>query len=484
MRGFFHLAIYTLLILSFSACQDDAGSLNLPDDLDKDYSLVFLDTVGLTTSTVILDSMPTSNSTVLLLGKYADDKLGVIESQPYMQFSLGESTWHPASTATFESMELIMKYNGYYYGDTTQTQNFQILQLQEDFKTYHVPEIWTQEFRYPTYAFVTSFLFSYPNQYNTSNFALNEVSPLGTFSLAPKPTITKIERDASNAETKQHLMIPVKLNDAVGEQWLAEAKNATGAFSTQNRFEDFFKGLAIKTDSPDGAVFGIQTDSSISNPNLRISIITIRIKYKEGNTSLKREFKMRLNSNNFNNIIADRTATPTENLASLKEIPSTTTGDETYIQSGTGIFTKIKIPGLKNILNLPGFLKINNARLVIEPVKDTYNAKTYLPSSLVLFETSNKNLPLQPLAADYSTKTQSASLQYDRIHNTVEGYTFSVTQYIQALLESETDNRNTGLLLSTPYEQLTRTVTRMVVGSKNSGDYRVRLEIYYLRRNE
>src|SRR6187551_2831865 len=93
MRGFFHLFVCILFTLGLSSCQQDAGFLTLPDDLDKNYSLAYTDTITLATSTVLLDSIPTSNTGALLFGKYQDPKLGLVDAKAF--FQVGPATkWY------------------------------------------------------------------------------------------------------------------------------------------------------------------------------------------------------------------------------------------------------------------------------------------------------------------------------------------------------------------------------------------------------
>jgi hypothetical protein len=475
MRGFFHVAFSAFLFIGLSACKEDAGSLTLPNDLDKEYSLVFSDTTKLITSTVLLDSFPTSNASTLLLGKYTDEFFGSIEAQPFMEFQMQSSKWEPSLTAKLDSMKLFLKYAGYYYGDTSVAQSFEVYRMSEDFVSYRVDEFLQQEFKYPTYDFLRYFLFAYPNQYNTTTFS-TEPSPIGSFTIKPRPNSVDLK--------DEHFEIALKLDNTLAEKMLMEAKNTGGAFSSQSRFSQYFNGLTIKNVSGSGAVFGLQADSVVGGS--KYSRAKIKLYYKEGVNRKIFTFPIYLGLNNFNHITADRSGTPLENLESTnREIPSSLTDGQTFIQSGTGIFTKVRFPHLKSILNLPGFLKLNSAKLVLVPAEKTYSAKNFLPASLVLFEGDSRNIPYRLLPADYDSRNyQKASVQISPIDNHIVGYTFSVTQYVQSLLDAQTDTRNLAMFLSMPDDQWNGTVNRAVINTSELSNYRLRLEIYYLRRNE
>jgi hypothetical protein len=141
-------------------------------------------------------------------------------------------------------------------------------------------------------------------------------------------------------------------------------------------------------------------------------------------------------------------------------------------------------------------IQLNNARLIIEPVKGSYNGQVQLPPKLVLMGTDVSNFPMTYLLANQSsslsqlaaispqTPPQMASISIDRELNTNTGYVFLVTQYIQYLMSSQQNLNNQGLLLSMPVNDLETTVSRLVIGSGQRSNYRVRLEIYYLAKKE
>jgi hypothetical protein len=478
MRGFLQLIFLAIITSCLSACHEDSNSLTIPDDLDKDFSLVFSDSTKIATSTVLLDSFPTSYSSNLLLGKYQDPFLGTIEAQPYMEFQMQATKWVPSTFATLDSVKLFLKYSGYYYGDTTVAQNFEVYRLSQGFVSYPIDPFISQEFKYPAYSFLQNFLFLYPAQYNTSSFT-TESSPIGTFSVKPLPT-------SRNIGDKEHFQLGIKLsNSLLGDKMLDQAKNPNGAFSTPSNFYQFFKGLTIKSISGPGAVFGLQADSVGSDRN-SYSRAKIKIYYKDGGIQKVFILPIYLGLNNFNHITADRSGTPLENLKSTnREISSEQTDGKTFIQAGTGILTKVRFPHLKSILGLPGFLKLNSAKLVLEPVENSYTGKNYLPSSLELFEGDGRNVPFAEVQADYDSRhTQITPVIINPIDGRIVGYTFSLTQYTQSLLDGETDPKDFALFLSLPNSQWGSSVNRAVINTSDLSNFRLRLEIYYLRRNE
>lgn len=462
------------LAAAIAGCQSDAGTLGLVyNTSDRSYSLVITDTTAVRMSTVLLDSIPTSAGGSTLIGKYEDPKLGTIESKGYVQVDLG-SSWNPTSDLTYDSMVLVMRYSGYYYGDTTQTQTYEVRQVAEDFITYNLSAFWIDQMRFST---LTSTFFPPNSLYNRRALKVDEVSPpLATFKLKPRP---------SSSDS-----IVVRLSDAVGQAWMDEAKKVeTGAFDFQSNFLKYFKGLCIRSTSANGAaIIGLATTR-----------FTIRLYFKgmvnEIITGMHRNFSFNASTSinyNYNNITSDRSGTLLASLSpSKKELSSKLTDNESYIESGVGLLTKISFPNIMNVPATEGFRQINSARLIVEPVNQSYNNKFLLPTTLTLFATDNSNLPIQPLFADYSSAVQSATIGIDSEHSTNSAYIFSVTQYVQSLINAGGPGRTgSALFLSLPpsssqknVQNLFNSIHRLRISNDPGAQYHTRLEIYYLRQN-
>lgn len=466
---------YVFLAFILFHCKEETGGLYLPETLEKNYTLVFNDSITVKTSTVLLDSIPNSNRGILLIGKYDDDKLGIVESRPHFQIIYGNG-WILDSEATYDSMVLLMNYSGYYYGDTTKTQTIEVRRVLSDLKTSRISTFW-----------IEMGLYSYlegngrtGSIYNESSFTV-ESSPLGSATYLPRPR--------KGIDT-----IRVRLNDALGNEFFQKKLQNSFSMSDPQHFLDtYFKGLAI---------------NSLSNSNI-IGVdpknVRVRIYYKEKGSErlVRKHFDFLAVSDNesypfllnYNKILTDRSGTSLAALSPQNEIPSTLTDDESYIQSSVGLVTKLTFPGLLNVASTPGFKQLTFARLVLEPVKDTYNSQTYLPNQLVLFRSNRTNIPFAPLTANIDL-LESTGIESGATHT----YSFIVTQYIQSIISSNTNVKDVVVLLSTPlatnsanpskYEiandnrnNIFKTVTRIAIGNGQRAKYRARLEIYYLKEN-
>ena len=461
--------------ISFTSCQNDSGTLGLVYGTgNKIYGLAMVDTTAVRMSTVLLDSMPAAGMTSLLIGKCTDPKLGKIESKGYLQIDLG-AAWNPTLDLQYDSMMLVMKYSGYYYGDTTQSQSYEIRQVTEDFTTYNLSPFWADQLKFS--GLLPAF-YQGNSLYNKRELKVDEVSaPLGTFTLKPRPSA---KGDS----------VAVRLDDAVGQAWMAEAQRTdAGAFDFDYNFlRYFFKGLRISSTSVNGPhIIGLSPSSFV-----------IRLYYhgrvNELITGMHRNFSFNSSANyTYNNISSDRSGTLLASLSSnKKEISSVLTNHESYVQSGVGILTKISFPGIKNITGINGFRQINSANLIIEPVPSSYDNHFRLPIALTLISTDNSNLPLNLINQDFTTSSQFATISINSEHGTNSAYVFSVTQYIQSLINSGGPGQTgTALFVSTPLSvsrnspyTIFNATDRLRISNDLNTKYHTRLEVYYLYENE
>jgi hypothetical protein len=443
------------LAFGLVSCNDDGTTIGASFGSESDFDIGYIDSVGIKVSTVLLDSLPSSGNGHLMVGKYTDAKLGAVESQLFMEISNGSGWGSPSDDAIFDSLVLILPYSQYAYGDTTTTLDLHVYQARDEFTTYPLPLFWQYEGRRPYFTAASGYFF------NTSSVDYYSME-LGARSFKPRPH----GQDS----------ILIHLSDNLGKSWFEEAKNTSNFFSSLSLFLDQFQGITVKAESGN-AIVGIAGAS-----------VKMRVYYRDliAENMIQKTYDLPYVSADyaFNRVTTDRQGTMLEELGPDKKvISSTATNDEAYVQSGLGLLTKIEFPHIEDLLDIPGMLIVNSATLTIEPVKGTFPATTPLPSTLVMFQTDKSNQPMAPLLIDYSSTEQSAGIAFDEEFGINSGYTFSITQYVQMLLNNPEARANgTALLLSTPLEDFLTTVNRVCVGDNQHADYRMRLNIYYTYR--
>lgn len=443
-----------LALLGFS-CTNEPSTLGLIyGGFDKDYGVVLVDTITVDVSSVLLDSMPTSGTGTLLVGGYSDSHLGKLTAEGYLQIGTGE-TWEPTNLAYFDSLVLYVKYSGYYYGDTTKEFNLEVRRITQNFKTYTLPQFWIDERQY-------SALYTPGSLYNSSMLRYDD-TPLGSKTFRPRP---------SNSDS-----LAIRLDGNLGREFLQFAQNKTETITAQSKFLEYFKGISlVATTSLPSCVLGFDTED-----------LMIRVYYRqhidEKLVQQFHDFPFSTELYQYNRIASDRSGSALDNLTrDANELSSEVTGDIAFIQSGAGVVTKIGFPYIRKMIDLKDLLMVNQAQLIIEPLKNSFTEDQPLPVSLSLYETNKSNLPLNQLYADFSTEDyQSAYISSDEEFGYTSGYIFTITEYIQILLSTE-GNLDRGLLIMPPANELGKTVNRAYLGAGSDLASRVKLKIWYTQK--
>jgi Domain of unknown function (DUF4270) len=422
-----------LLSISISSCEK--ATINIGNDFiaNTPTSLVFTDTLTTHISTIYVDSFATSAPPALLVGNYIDPLFGAVSSRSFLQVGLPTSTSIPAGSI-YDSTEIILKFNKkYYYGDTTKPYTVTVNQL-------------ASPISFP------------PNQntfYNKDSLSYNPATlVLGSTQL---PNIRPSILDT----------LAITLNgDTTGKDLFD--KCVTGAVEIQNNpaFLNYFKGLAISGNSSNSLV-GAFNDT-----------VQMRLYYHTpgGSNYTYLSFTFINPFYEFNNISVNRTGTAIAALSSTnKVLPSSATGNAGYDQYITGSMVKISFPYLQNLLQLPNFVKIIKAQLLVKPVQNSFSGVYQLPPQLILAQTDVTNFIGQEIPGG-----QTGNLFIDYLNGTATGYTYDITGYLQnqILIPDQNNIYGYGLLVLPPNE--TDIINRVVIGDiKQTQNYATLVQIYY-----
>jgi hypothetical protein len=422
LLSIFIIVILSIVVISCQLQGDEDIGLEIPVDTDN-FGMYFTDTVTVTTSTVLLDSVATTNTGYLITGQYVDGKVGKVTARSYLGVGLNDTAPDIENKAVYDSLVLMLDYDAYSYGDTTQLQSLYVHSLTEQLnesKTY--------------YAF---------------DQASYKTTPIGSQSFRARPY------------TQQPLHL--KLTDDLGKELFELAKN--NLLSSETDLKTYLHGLALIPGNDDnGSIlrFTVDSDSTI-----------IRLYYHENNLDTEAftyDFKISNGGTYFNQFSSDRSQT---SLASLQQtfqaVKADLTQEETYIQGGISLNTRIDIPYLRSLKSM-GMFAINKAELIVEPVAGSYSTTVPLPQSLFLQEVNGSNWIV-------SSGVQYMYVKADNINNT-RFYSYDLTSYVNAVLDEDTPSKK-GLLLSLPAADNRITLQRLVLGSGNNPDYKVKVQIYY-----
>lgn len=429
-----------LSILMVSCDSDvDAGKFVVGSDyLSIKNKVISIDTMTVTLSTIRLDSLVTSSESRILVGNYDDPLFGTIKAYSYFQvltssFNLySQNSDTDATGYVFDSIAMIMRYDDYYYADTTKVQTLNIHRVLQKFK---------------------------PNKEDNSfynNSVLNyDNSILGSITYKPKP----IGKDSIN----------IKLDNNFGLELFNKFKN--NEISDESDLTEYLKGFMItSSNSSSSSVIGFNMSS------------TLRLYYSKvkGDTeeSFSKDFIPSNAAKQFNVISSNRDGTLIKDLPSSNEsLPSVYSGNKGFVQSGTGLVCRIDFPNVKQLKYLAEKGAIVDAKLLLKPVKNSYSDLFPLPQTLGVYLVDNMNRIKSKLTnANNETVTAALNRSDNEFGDDVQ-YEILLGSYLQKEMLKESDKKS-GLLITMPI--LSKVVDRVVFGNQNNKENKLKLQIYYI----
>lgn len=441
-----NIGMYKFLILIFLgllivSCDSDADAGEFvvgADYLAVKNKVISIDTVSIDVSTIKLDSLVTSSESRILVGNYDDPLFGKVKSDSYFQVSTNTFNLYSQNSDTdatgyvFDSIAMILRYDNYYYADTTKVQTLNIYRVLNKFK----PNVNDDSF------------------YNNSSLNYNDTS-LGTITYRPKP----IGRDSIN----------IKLKSEFGLELFNKFKNNEMTNSTE--FTEYLKGFVVTS--------SVNTSGSVIGFNLS-SVLRLYYSKGTGDTedSYKKNFTILDVSKQFNAISSDRAGTLIQDLPLSKmNLSSLYTGNKGFIQSGTGIVCRVDFPYIKQLKYLSDKGAIVDAKLIMKPVKNSYSEMFPLPEKLSVYVVDKLNR-IKATLTDSNSENLVAVLNNgnDEFDENVR-YELSLGLFLQKEMLKQSDSKY-GLLFTLPI--LSKVVDRVVLGDQNNKENKIQLKIYYI----
>ena len=436
---FFALAIIGTIFYSASCKKADIkfGEEFLDNDIAQIYKT---DSFGVNVSTVYLDSFITSNKGSVLIGAYNDDFFGKIATQSYFEL-IPPAYQDVYANTTFDSLCLILKTSGIFYGDSTIPINITVDELKDSI--YLKDEV--------------------TNFYNTNSF---NIKGFPDMPLANKNIVIRPQADKE---------INIKLPASFGNTLLNKLKDVTdNTLKTSAAFLSYFKGIRLSSSAASQMIVNCNDD------------VVMRLYYKTPAILEEHkfvDFTLSNKSHQFNNIKVNKTGKVLEFLSkNNREIPSTASANIAYTQATSGSMIKLSFPTIKDIQKLPNFAKVLKASLVIKPIKTSYNSTYFLPPALRLSTTNSNNLvgdDLAYIASNGALAVQYGQLITDYFLNEKTQYVFDLTEYIKNDLRLSNTTAGEGLLLTPPSPNFETQFARLAIGNKNNEAGKIQLIIYY-----
>ena len=432
---------FLLLFLTlFTSCQTD----NLEGDfvVGSDYlsinnKVLLIDTLTVNVSTINFDSLVTSNQSRILIGNYTDPILGKVKSESYFEltpltYTVGSSSDTQTVNYVFDSIAMILKYDRYYYGDTTKVQTITIHQLTKKVK----PSADDDSF------------------YNNSALSY-ESNSIGSRTFYPKP----IGKDSVN----------IQMDPTFGKNLFDKLKN--NEITSSDEFNNYFKGVVIKSSA-----------SSSSNVVGFTTACVMRMYYKQANSNSEdtytKDFTIGDLTKQFNNISLDKTGTILQNLPDSRgKLLSESTNNSSFIQSGTGVACRVDFPFIKQLKYISEKGMIVDAELVIKPIKNSASALFPIKDSLQVYECDNLNRISKILTnSDGSQMLAKLNNTPDEFNENI-GYKINIGSFLYQEMMKTTSSKSS-LIFTFP--NIAKGVNRIVLGNQKNPENKLQLKIYYI----
>lgn len=384
MYNSFKLFLFLGISLLYS-CYDEDNTYG-KEWVDSAFRNITTDTSTVVASATRIDSLETSGKNVVLLGRYTHPLWGNLTATSYLPYARPSYGTEAEETVTLDSLVLRLAYNGRFVGDTSQIQSFTVHRLTEK---------------------VTAGNSGY--LYNYSAFAY-EPDPLVRFRFKPKPR---------SLDT-----LDIRLPDELGQDLLTRFHSRDESVSS-DRFEDYFKGLALVPDT--------ENSHSILTFPVADSLASLILHYHvEDELIERRELMFTPNTTTqFNAIRHDPTGTALESYtAKSVDIPSADLGNRGFLFGGIGWYTRLEFPYLNNLMQQGKQVQIESALLKIYPEPGSYSDLNALPDSIYLYIADENNVVTEAVTDYLGEEVQTGILVKDETFDENTYYYFDVTQFM------------------------------------------------------
>jgi hypothetical protein len=352
------------------ACKKEDSTIG-KNSINSDELLLSnaIDTFEIITTTEFEDSLVSSNNATALLGSYNDPIFGKVESEIFTQIRLSNLSpdFGDISTITVDSFVLGLEYKGYY--GKLEPQTFEVFQLKESL-------------------YLDSTYYSFQTK---KTYEIDLMDPLKK-ELTPNPTDNIIINSASVSP-----QLRLYLDTNIAKNIISTSKNSPSIFSTNESFNDYFKGLNIRVNNPSQS----EGSGAILYFNLTAPLSKLTIYYHQDTLSKTFDFLINSYCADFNHVTVENS-----NKKPGQIISNPSMGQEEFYSQAYFSRAVVKIPHLDKI---PKNSVIQYAKLEL-PVS-FYSLDLFVPSSQIStsFKLNSSNNQLYDLNSlgDYSDFTKS-----------------------------------------------------------------------------
>lgn len=435
---------FSFLILSLAASPlfyscDKVDIEFAATDTASDPNITYYDNFPVDIATYKPDSFITSGHSIITAGFHNDTALGIIKAGSFLQLDLPSTNPVLNVNAVYDSLELLLRPSGQFYGDSTKPITFKVFALAKNISND-----------------------AGDTYYNTSSFSYS---------------VTPLAQQTISLNGKTNTVVSIQLSDIAGQDWFDKFKTGNDEISSQEKFINYFKGLYITADSSQTntiAYFSAVADSPL-----------VRLHYHEnGLFAEKKQLDFKYTSaKQFNHINTRFTKTgfTALNTGSSKLLASTESNNQAVLNNAYFGSVKISFSNLLSLKEQHPYVKVVKALLVIRPDIRSYTFPYQLPQALYLHRTDDTNLPglgIYQTGSDYSSSLQTGSLEIDYVYGENTNYTYDITSFINDKI-TEGEFSKSALLLRTSLDNADAGMQRLFINNQKN-NRPIQLKLYVL----
>lgn len=472
---FSKLDLLTLLIslFVFASCEK-TSTIGLEIDPNSAVQGTLVDTATITSRTVADSNYPTYGAGSAMVrypfGYLNDGLIGETTASIAMSVNLPSNAYSFGDNAVLDSAVLVLSYAGEFYGDSTENYNVKVHTLTKDLSTYN------SYLRDTVYAKNTLLANKSGKVYPTTPVTVMDVLTGATDTAKVHKAQMRIKLDASYITDNI-----VNVNASI--------------LKHNSLFRNSFKGLHLELANANNTAMSkggmMFFDFSSTNSGLMLYY-----RKKNATTSTATDtVSVNFPIGTSNGPVA-ASIKHNHSLVVKKQLDSTTKQfEETFLQPLGGLRNKIAFPYLKNFKTNAGKIIVNKAELVIELKEGTDISPFKAAPRLALYrnDIAGQRINLQDnnVGSNYAAGDPRANAStfggfFDSVN---KRYVFTVTAYIQDLLEGKTVDNGTFLAVtpasSFEYATTLNTASRAVISSSKkfsaANNKPMKLNIYYTK---
>lgn len=405
------------------------------DWVDVKTKVYHIDTLTVKLSTFQFDSITVSNAKRLMIGSYNDPEFGLIKSESYIQLK-NSDLYEIDDKAEFDSISLVLKFDKYFYNDTIPSQEFKVHKVLEDIEPDDDDNFY----------------------YNTTNFKTSS-TPLASNIFKPRPN--KIDT------------LSIKLDNIYGKTLFNKIKD--NEINNDEEFLEEYKGLMIRAGETNTSILGFSTNSEMKIYYTIDNGVEFESEEKIINFQINPTYS-------FNHIESDNEGTVIEDLdGSLKILPSYETNDKSFVQSGTGITSRIDIPYLETLNDIPGDGVVLDAFLKIS-LKQNSNSQTIQTRDSLQLKIVNHKSEIIDDLLNYDGNTVIGIVEEENSEYSIITYNFPIRSFLDMKFANA---KPENLFLVISPSNFKSSVDRYIFEGENAiNDKKIKLEITYAIYNE